>query len=179
MSAAKTQQRAGDRVGRASTIPLGGAEGNEILTSAIAIVLTVLLALEGVTVVDIAGLLSAHMFIGLVLLPPVTLKLASTGYRAFRYYTHSRAYRALGPPRLALRVLAPALVASTIAIFVSGVLLLALGHKAGTVLEIHKLAFIVFGLLFVPHLVAYAPGWFDRFDEIGVDCGASRCPAPI
>ncbi len=157
MSPAETQRRVADPASRLSTIGLGGAEGNDILTCAIAVVLTVLLALEGVTVVDIAGLLSAHMFIGMVLLPPVTLKLASTGYRAFRYYTHSRAYRALGPPRLALRLLAPVLVASTIAIFVTGVLLLALGHKAGPVLEIHKVAFIVFGLLFVPHLLAYAP----------------------
>jgi hypothetical protein len=157
MSTAKTQRRVADPAGRLRTIRLGGAEGNDILTSAIAIVLTALLALEGVTVVDIAGLLSAHMFIGLVLLPPVTLKLASTGYRAFRYYTHSRAYRAQGPPRLLLRLLAPVLVASTIAIFVTGVMLLALGHKAGTVLEIHKLAFIVFGVLLVTHLVAYAP----------------------
>src|SRR6266550_4435588 len=89
----------------------GGVEGNEILTSATAVALTVLLVTEGVTIVHMGGLLSAHMFIGMVLIPPVLLKLASTGYRFVRYYTGSCAYRAKGPPPLALRLLAPALVA--------------------------------------------------------------------
>ncbi len=43
------------------------------------------------------GLLVAHMFIGLVLIPPVLLKLGSTGYRFARYYTGAPAYRAKGP----------------------------------------------------------------------------------
>ncbi len=67
-----------------------------------------------------------------------------TGYRAFRYYTRAREYRALGPPRLPLRLLAPVLVAGTIGIFVSDVLLLAAG-KSNVLLEIHKLSFIVLG----------------------------------
>src|SRR4051794_7992670 len=58
----------------------GGTEGNEILTSATAAVLVGLLAAEGYTIVNIGGLLTAHMFIGLVLIPPVLVKLASTGY---------------------------------------------------------------------------------------------------
>lgn len=136
---------------------LGGAEGNEILTCAVAVVLTVLLALEGVTVVHMTGLVSAHMFIGMVLIPPVTLKLGSTGFRFFRYYTRARAYRAFGPPRPLLRVLAPALVASTIAIFLTGVLLLAAGRKSDTLLELHKVSFVVFGAPFVVHFVAYIP----------------------
>jgi hypothetical protein len=56
----------------------GGTEGNEILTSAAAVVLIGLLVAEGITIVHMQGLLSAHMFIGLVLIPPVLLKLAST-----------------------------------------------------------------------------------------------------
>ena len=44
---------------------LGGADGNEILTSTVAAVLVLLLAAEGVTVVQVRGLRSAHMFIGL------------------------------------------------------------------------------------------------------------------
>jgi hypothetical protein len=51
----------------------GGTEGNEILTSAIAVVLTVLLVAEGVTVIHMGGLISAHMFIGMVLIPPALL----------------------------------------------------------------------------------------------------------
>lgn len=145
-------------MGRFGPIRLGGAAGNEILTSAIAVVLTGLLALEGVTVIHMAGLVSAHMFIRMVLIPPVALKLGSTGYRAARYYMRSRSYRALGPPRLPLRLLAPLLVASTIGIFVTGVLLLSVGHESNTLLEIHKVSFIVFVVFFIPHLVAYVPG---------------------
>jgi hypothetical protein len=49
------------------------------------------------------------------------------------------------------------LVASTIAIFLTGVLLLAAGHKSSTLLELHKLSFIGFGVLVVAHFVAYVP----------------------
>jgi hypothetical protein len=136
---------------------LGGTEGNEILTSATAVVLTGLLAAEGVTIVHMRGLTSAHMFIGMVLIPPVLLKLASTGYRSVRYYAGSRAYRAKGPPLLALRLLAPMLVATTIAVLVTGVLLLAAGHKSGTLLEIHKVSFVVWGVVFALHFLAYVP----------------------
>ena len=92
---------------------VAGTEGNAILTSATAIVLTLLLIAEGVTIIRMRGLVGAHMFIGFALIPPVLLKLASTGYRFARYYMRSRAYREKGPPHLALRVLAPVLVATT------------------------------------------------------------------
>ena len=144
-------------VGRLRANRLGGAAGDEILTSTIAVALTALLALEGVTVVHMAGLVSAHMFIGMVLIPPIALKLSSTGYRFARYYTRAREYRALGPPRLPLRLLAPVLVASTIGVLVTGVLLLSVGHKSNTLLELHKVSFIVFLVLFIPHVAAYIP----------------------
>ena len=135
----------------------GGTEGNEILTSATAVVLTGLLVAEGLTIVHMRGLVSAHMFIGMVLIPPVLLKLASTGYRFVRYYTGSRAYRALEPPLLPLRLLAPVLVATTLGIFVTGVLLLLAGHKSDTLLLIHKVSFIVWGVVFAVHFLAYTP----------------------
>ena len=86
----------------------GGTEGNEILTSAAAVVLVVLLVAEGITIVQMQGLLSAHMFIGLVLIPPVMIKLGSTGYRMVSYYAGARAYRVKGAPLLPLRLMAPA-----------------------------------------------------------------------
>jgi hypothetical protein len=135
----------------------GGAGGNEILTSATAVVLTGLLMAEGITIVHMRGLVTAHMFIGMVLIPPVLLKLASTGYRFARYYGGSRAYRAKGPPLLPLRLMAPVLVATTIAVLVTGVLLLAAGRKSGTLLEIHKVSFIVWGVVFAVHFLAHIP----------------------
>jgi hypothetical protein len=41
----------------------------------------------GVTTVFIGRLRSWHLFLGLVLIGPVALKVASTGYRFMRYYT--------------------------------------------------------------------------------------------
>lgn len=135
----------------------GGPDGNEILTTTAAVVLLVLLIAEGVTIVHMRGLLSAHMFIGLVLIPPVMLKLGSTGYRMVSYYAGSRSYRAKGPPLLPLRLMAPVLAVSTVAVLTSGVLLLAAGHKSGLLLTVHKLSFIVFGVLLAVHLLAYLP----------------------
>jgi hypothetical protein len=117
------------------------------------------------------GLVSAHMFIGMVLIPPVVLKLASTGYRFARYYTGSRAYRAEGPPLLPLRLLAPVLVTSTIGVFVTGVLLLSAGHKSDTLLLIHKVSFIVWGVVFAVHLLAYTP---QVVRSLRADWGAAR-----
>jgi hypothetical protein len=135
----------------------GSTEGNELLTSATAVVLTALLVAEGLTILKMGGLVTAHMFIGMVLIPPVLLKLGSTGYRFARYYTGSRAYRADGPPSLPLRLLAPVLLTTTIVVLVTGTLLLAAGHKSGVLLEIHKVSFIVWGAVFAVHFLAYAP----------------------
>jgi hypothetical protein len=136
---------------------LGGIEGNEVLTSAAALLLTVLLLAEGITIVDMGGLLSAHMFIGLVLIPPVLLKLGSTGYRFIRYYTGARPYREKGPPALPMRLLAPALVVTTLGIFTTGVLLLLTGHKSDQLLFIHKVFFFVWAAIFAVHFLVYAP----------------------
>ncbi|HEX4691466.1 MAG TPA: hypothetical protein VH276_12305 [Solirubrobacteraceae bacterium] len=154
---------------------LGGTEGNERLTSAAALVLVGLLVAEGVTIVHMRGLVGAHMFVGLVLIPPVVLKLASTGYRFVRYYTGARAYREKGPPRLPLRLLAPVLVGSTVVVFLTGVLLLGAGHKSHTLLELHKLSFIVWGVVFAVHLLAYAA---RAVRTVLADWGASRRAVP-
>src|SRR4051794_1881160 len=63
---------------------LGDSEGNAILTTAPAAVLTILFVAEGITIVRMGARVSAHMFIGMLLIPPVLLKLASTGYRFVR-----------------------------------------------------------------------------------------------
>lgn len=135
----------------------GGVAGNEILTCAIAAVLTCLLLAEGVTLLRLGPLLVPHMFIGLVLVPLVLLKLGSTGYRFVRYYTHSPTYTEKGPPLLPLRMMAPVLVAATIGVFVTGVALLVDGHKSDTLMLLHKASFIVWGAVFGIHFLAYLP----------------------
>jgi hypothetical protein len=136
---------------------LGGTRGNELLTSATAVVLTALLMAEGVTILWLGGLLSEHMFIGLVLTPPIVLKLASTGYRFARYYTGAARYRAKGPPPLVPRALAPLLVATTLLIFASGVAMLLLGHTSDLLLELHKVSFIVWSVCFGVHFLWHMP----------------------
>ena len=144
---------------RATRTPRAAAavERNALITHTAAAVLTILLLAEGLTLPDMHGLLHAHMFIGLVLIPPVLLKLGSTGYRFARYYSGAPAYREKGPPRPLLRLLAPVLVATTALIFVSGVWLLLLGHHSDLVLTVHKVSFIVWSGIFGVHFLAYVP----------------------
>jgi hypothetical protein len=150
---------------------LGGIEGNEILTSAVAALLTVLLAVEGITIILIGNLLSLHMFLGLVLIGPLVLKLSSTGYRFLRYYTRAPSYLEKGPPLLALRLMAPLFVLSTVAVFATGIWLLLLGHKSDQVLFLHKVAFFIWGALFLVHFFAYLP---RMVRSLGVDWGSVR-----
>jgi hypothetical protein len=133
----------------------GGIKGNEALTSAAAAVLIVLLLVEGVTIIDMGGLRTPHMVIGLALIPPVLVKLGSTGYRFARYYLGTPAYREKGPPLLPLRLLAPVLVATTIVVFATGVALLILGHRSDLLIEVHKVSFIVWGVVFGVHVLAH------------------------
>lgn len=136
---------------------LGGTDGNEHLTSITAAVLTALLLAEGATILWLHDLRAEHMFIGLVLIGPIVLKLGSTGYRFVRYYGGSRTYRAKGPPALPLRLLAPALVFTTVVIFASGVALLAAGHRSDTLMALHKLGFIGWSFCFGVHFLAHLP----------------------
>jgi len=69
-----------------------GVEANARLTGSSAAVLLLLLAAEGLTIPLIQRLLTAHVVIGMVLVPPVLVKLGSTGYRFVRYYTGKPAY---------------------------------------------------------------------------------------
>src|SRR5438309_7021300 len=93
----------------------GGSEANEQLTALVATILLVLLAAEGATLFWITSLLTVHAFVGMLLLPVVALKLASTGWRMLRYYLRAEEYVRRGPPHVVLRMLvAPVVVASTI-----------------------------------------------------------------
>jgi len=119
------------------------------------LVLLVLLAVETLTTLSLRSYLPVHIFLGLLLLPPVALKLASTGWRFMRYYSHSKPYRLEGPPRLLLRTLAPLLVASTLTLFGSGVALIVVGHGGGLLLSLHAISFGVWGVLVIVHVLAY------------------------
>jgi len=140
---------------RAARRPLGGADGNARLTAATGAVLLVLLAVEGATVPFLGALLSVHIFVGMLLLGPIALKLASTGYRLLRYYGGGLEYVEHGPPAPLMRVLvAPVLVASTITLFGTGVGLLVL-PGTGAIVGLHKASFAVWFFAMGIHVLAY------------------------
>jgi hypothetical protein len=134
----------------------GGTDGNERLTTVTGLFLIALLAVLGVTIVFIGRLLWLHMFLGLLLIGPVVLKLMSTGYRFFRYYTSDPDYRRKGPPATVLRFLGPVVVLSTVAVFGTGVALLALGPSSRQPLgELHKLSFFAWIAVVVLHVLGH------------------------
>lgn len=132
-----------------------GPAGNSRLTATAAVVLLGLLAAECFTLIAFGSLLSAHVFIGMLLVPPIALKLASTGYRFARYYLGSAAYRAAGPPQVLLRMLGPVVIVSTLALFGSGIAMLVLGPSDGWVVGLHKASFVVWIAAIVLHVLGH------------------------
>ena len=151
----RRQRGTGTPTVAAPVVRTGGSEGNRRLTGAAAALLLVLLAAEGATLIAIRPLVSAHVFLGMLLLPLVGLKLASTGYRFVRYYTGHRSYRADGPPHPLLRVLGPVVVLATAGLFASGVALVVLGPQGGAVLGLHKASFVVWVAAMSAHVLAH------------------------
>jgi hypothetical protein len=136
----------------------GGTHGNERLTSITGALLIVLLAVLGITILRIGQLIWLHLFVGLALLGPLAVKMASTGYRFTRYYTGNPAYRTKGPPKRMMRLSAPLVVVSTVLVFLSGVLLLILGPSArGQYLLLHKASFVVWLAVATLHVLGHLP----------------------
>ncbi|MGH2832331.1 MAG: hypothetical protein ACRDK2_06110 [Solirubrobacteraceae bacterium] len=136
----------------------GGPSGNERLTATTGAILIVLLAALGITIVRIRPLIDEHLFISLLLLPPVAVKLASTGYRFVRYYTRDPVYLKRGAPPLSLRLLGPAVVATTLAVFATGIALLVEGGStSGTLRELHKISFILWIAAMAIHVLGHLP----------------------
>jgi hypothetical protein len=120
-----------------------GPEGNARLTGTVAAVLVVLLAAEGVTVLSVRSLVAPHVLIGLLLIPPVALKIGSTIYRFARFYRGSEPYRRKGPPPALMRLLGPFVVVLTVTVLGTGVALLFVGRSARHEwLFLHKVSFV-------------------------------------
>ena len=86
-------------MGRIERMRAGGSAGNRQLTALVAAILVLLLAIEGATLLRLGSLLTVHAFVGMLLIPIVALKLASTGWRMLRYYLGADEYTRHGPPR--------------------------------------------------------------------------------
>lgn len=155
---AVAQRRARRRPGWLVALTGGGPEGNEQLTTIMGAILIVLLAVIGFTVPQLRQFISVHLFVGMLLISPVLLKMASTGYRFIRYYTGNAEYRAKGPPELALRLIGPIVVLTTVVVFITGVALLIVGpgHR-NPWLMLHKVSFIVWVVFMSLHVLGHLP----------------------
>lgn len=153
-------------------------EHNQRLTALNGLVLYLLLVAIVVTVADLSGLLAAHYLVGFVLIPPVVLKFASTGYRFWRYYADGGGpYRLAGPPPAFLRfVVAPVLVVSTVVVLGTGVELWLFGLRFGSVwMPAHTVSAVVMLLAATVHLLAH----LRRSGDVVVDELAGRAREPL
>jgi hypothetical protein len=123
-------------------------------------VLLILLAVEGYTILRIGRLLTLHVFLGMLLLGPVTLKAGSVLYRFARYYCGNEPYRRKGPPDPLLRVIGPINMVLTACVFGSGIMLAVTGpnyNSGGPTgwLQLHRLSFIAWLFFMAIHVLAY------------------------
>ena len=131
-------------------------EANARLTAMTGALLLVLLAAEGFTILRIHKLLTLHVVIGMVLVPPVLVKSGSTTWRFARYYLGSPEYRRKGPPPALLRLLGPFLVVLTVAVLGSGIaLLLGPTSARSELLLIHKATFILWIAAMAAHVLGH------------------------
>jgi len=123
-------------------------------------VLLIPLAVECYTILRIGRLLTLHVFLGMLLLGPVTLKATSVIYRFARYYTRSEPYRRKGPPAPLLRLIGPIIVLLTACVFGSGIMLAVAGPGYGPPsgwLVVHRISFFAWIFFIAIHAVAYVP----------------------
>jgi hypothetical protein len=146
-----------------------GPERNARLTALTGAVLLVLLAIEGVTLLSLRSMLSWHIFVGVLVIPVIALKLGSTGYRFFRYYTRRPEYVRAGPPHPLLRVLGPVVVLSTVVLLGTGIALIVVGPGGGLALTLHQASFVVW----LAALGAHVLGHLGRLLAFGADVSSA------
>ena len=130
-------------------------EANARLTGTTGLLLIVLFFLEGLTIPLIHSLVSWHILIGLVLIPPLAVKMGSTMWRFGHYYLRDQRYRQAGPPHPLLRMLGPVVLASTVVLFASGVGLWIAGPSNHTLFRIHQVSFVLWFIVVAVHVAAH------------------------
>ncbi len=133
--------------------------GNERLTAMTGAVLLVLFVAECFTLLNLGNLLTLHVFLGMLLLAPVSLKIGSTLWRFTRYYTGSAAYVRKGPPAPLQRVTGPFVILTTVAVLGTGIMLIIEGDGpgGGSWIQLHHLSFLLWAFVMVIHLASYVP----------------------
>ncbi len=161
-----------------------GVEGNSRLTAVNGMTLLVVLAIEGVTVLDVRGMITLHVYLGALLVGPVLLKTASTGYRFVRYYTGAGPYREKGPPHLVLRMLGPVVILSTLAVLGTGLGLIAVGpDHSEPLLTLHKASFVAWFVATSLHVLGHVldgarTTWRELRDPLAAPVARGAAPEP-
>ncbi|MGN6331198.1 MAG: hypothetical protein ACTHOD_06025 [Motilibacteraceae bacterium] len=144
----------------------GGPAGNAMLTAWVGLLLLVLVIAELVTLLDVTGLISWHVGIGIVLVGLALLKTATTSWRILRYYIGTPTYVTAGPPPTLLRLLGPLVIVSTLGVLGSGIVLVAVGPERSrspflsvlgqqaNLVTVHQGFFILFAVFAGVHLLA-------------------------
>lgn len=144
----------------------GGPAGNARLTAWLGLLLLLGFLIELVTLLNVTALLSWHVVVGVLLIPPSLVKTASTGWRFTGYYARRVPYRTAGPPPMLLRILGPFVVLTTLAVLGTGLALIALGPQAGraglltvlgnriSTLTLHQASFLAWAVIAGTHTLA-------------------------
>jgi hypothetical protein len=148
---------------------------NARLVAITGLALLVLLPVPYASALSLELLWRVHYFSGLLLIPLLAVKLAGTGWRAFRYYLGDRGFREDGPPHPMPRITAPILVLSTVVLFFSGVEMMLGADRFGAWSTIHNGAAVVFTGALGLHLLAHL---WDTPGEVAADVAPSRVAAP-
>jgi hypothetical protein len=146
-------------VSTADIDPDTGVEGNSRLTALNGMVLLILLAVEGFTILSVRQFITLHVYLGVLLVGPVLLKTASTGYRILRYYSRAQPYLDKGPPHPILRILGPVVILTSLAVIGTGIGLIYTGpdHR-DPLLTLHKASFIVWFVAMAVHVLSHLIG---------------------
>jgi hypothetical protein len=157
------------QTGRRSGAAANRVFGNRALTA-----WTGLLLLPGLTVVALSGLVfgnywQLHYVAGLSLVPLLVVKLGSTTYRAFSYYMRRAIYRAAGAPEWMGRLLAPALILSTIVAMASGIWMWAQQSEAQPWAKLHVLSVLAMGACVGLHMLLRTPISLQTVARDGVE----------
>jgi len=144
------RQTTGVRTHRGETPAAGGAAdaipvavANFRLTAILGLTLLILFALQVVTVLlGVRSVLTWHVVLGLILLPPVGLKLTSVTWRMVSYHRGRDGFADITPPPPVLRVLGLFLAGLTVTLLVSGITLLdGPGWAQSPALLVHQVSF--------------------------------------
>jgi hypothetical protein len=135
----------------------------------------VLLPIPYGTAVFLDTLWRCHYFSALLLIPLILVKLAGTGWRALGYYRGDEGYRADGPPHAMPRLTAPILVAATVVLFGSGVVMMFGTSRFGVWSTIHNGAAIAFSGALGLHLLAHL---WDTTSEVAAEVAPALVSGP-